>query len=165
MPDRPNPAIVDITRDGVPFPSDRGSESESRILLNPVDLAYIGLKGAGAPVWDKVDGSRTVASVARELEAEFEAIPRVIRAGTSLMLETFDRWACGGLGADPWPAGAGGDSDEPGTAHRCLRARDVGHSGCDRRIRYPPASQPHAVMSRVNCRAPMRDHQERHRWY
>ena len=32
-----------------------------RILLSPKDFSYFGLTGTGAPVWDLIDGDRSVA--------------------------------------------------------------------------------------------------------
>lgn len=49
-----------------------------RILLSPRDFAYFGLAGAGAPVWDKIDGTRRLSEIVAAMESEFDADPGVI---------------------------------------------------------------------------------------
>jgi hypothetical protein len=44
-----------------------------RVVLSPKDFAYFGIEGSGAPVWDLIDGVRTVDDIVAALESEFEA--------------------------------------------------------------------------------------------
>ena len=53
-----------------------------RILLSPKDFAYFGLAGAGAPVWDRIDGASRLSEIVAALEGEFTAEPGVIRGET-----------------------------------------------------------------------------------
>lgn len=57
------------------------------ILLSPKDFAYFGASGAGSPVWDLIDGERTVDAIVAELEGRFEAEPGVVRQDTVEFLE------------------------------------------------------------------------------
>ena len=68
-----------------------------RILLSPKDFSYFGLQGTGAPVWDLIDGERSVGEIIAELEAQYEADAGVIRADT---LEYLDALVASGL-AEP----------------------------------------------------------------
>lgn len=52
------------------------------ILLSPKDFSYFGAMGSGGPVWDLIDGQRTVGEIIAELEATYTAEPGVIRAET-----------------------------------------------------------------------------------
>lgn len=65
-----------------------------RILLSPKDFSYFGLTGTGAPVWDLIDGDRSVAAIVAELERQYEAAPDVIRNETE---EFLDALASSGL--------------------------------------------------------------------
>ena len=65
-----------------------------RILLSPKDFSYFGLQGTGAPVWDLIDGERSVGQIIEELEAQYEADAGVIRADT---LEYLDALVASGL--------------------------------------------------------------------
>ena len=65
-----------------------------RILLSPKDFSYFGLQGTGAPVWDLIDGERSVGQIIAELEAQYEADSGVIRADT---LEYLDALVASGL--------------------------------------------------------------------
>lgn len=53
-----------------------------RILLSPKDYSYFRLGGTGAPVWDLIDGSRTLDDIVVSLESEFAAEPGTIRLET-----------------------------------------------------------------------------------
>ena len=65
-----------------------------RILLSPKDFSYFGLQGTGAPVWDLIDGERSVGVIIAELEAQYDAGVGVIRADT---LEYLDALVASGL--------------------------------------------------------------------
>ena len=65
-----------------------------RVLLSPKDFSYFGLAGAGAPVWDLIDGEASVDAIVAALEAEFMAEPGVIRHET---LEFVDALLAAGL--------------------------------------------------------------------
>lgn len=65
-----------------------------RILLSPKDFSYFGLQGTGAPVWDLIDGERSVGEIIAELEAQYDAEPGVIRADT---VEYLDALVASGL--------------------------------------------------------------------
>jgi hypothetical protein len=65
-----------------------------RILLSPKDFAYFGLTGAGAPVWDLIDGNRSLEAILVELDSSFDADSAVIQAET---LEFIDALAASGL--------------------------------------------------------------------
>ena len=75
-----------------------------RVVLSPKDYAYFGMKGAGARVWDLVDGSRTVDDIVEALKTEFEASDETIRAETLAFL---DALVTAGLVADLGPPPAG----------------------------------------------------------
>lgn len=57
------------------------------ILLSPKDFAYFGATGTGSPVWDLVDGERSVDDIVAELEGTFEAEPGAIRKDTVEFLD------------------------------------------------------------------------------
>lgn len=65
-----------------------------RVLLSPKDFSYFGLKGSGAPVWDLVNGDRSVDQILNELRDSYDAEPGVIEAET---LEFIDALAAAGL--------------------------------------------------------------------
>ena len=65
-----------------------------RILLSPKDFSYFGLVGTGAPVWDLIDGERSVDLIVTELEAKFDAPDGQIRTETD---EFIDALAAAGL--------------------------------------------------------------------
>ena len=65
-----------------------------RILLSPKDFSYFGLTGTGAPVWDLIDGERTLDAIISELQTSYEAPEAVIRAES---LEFVDALAAAGL--------------------------------------------------------------------
>ena len=65
-----------------------------RILLSPKDFSYFGLTGTGAPVWDLIDGTRSVDVIITDLEGQFEAPDGQIRAETN---EFIDALAAAGL--------------------------------------------------------------------
>lgn len=58
-----------------------------RILLSPKDFSYFGLAGAGAPVWDKIDGTRRLSEIVAALESEFAAEPGVIDRETRAFVQ------------------------------------------------------------------------------
>ncbi len=58
-----------------------------RILLSPTDFSYFRLGGAGAPVWDKIDGVRTIEQIVSELESEFAGDLGTIRQETQRFIE------------------------------------------------------------------------------
>lgn len=53
-----------------------------RIVLSPKDYSYFRLGGTGAPVWDLIDGQRTVQQIVAELESQFDAEPGVVQHET-----------------------------------------------------------------------------------
>lgn len=65
-----------------------------RILLSPKDFSYFGLQGTGAPVWDLIDGERSVGAIIAELEAAYDADAGVIRSDT---VEYLDALVASGL--------------------------------------------------------------------
>ena len=65
-----------------------------RILLSPKDFSYFGLQGTGAPVWDLIDGERSVGEIIAELEDAYAAEEGAIRADT---LEYLDALVAAGL--------------------------------------------------------------------
>lgn len=65
-----------------------------RILLSPKDFSYFGLTGTGAPVWDLIDGARSVDTIIATLEGTFDAPDGQIRAETD---EFIDALAAAGL--------------------------------------------------------------------
>lgn len=64
------------------------------ILLSPSDFSYFGALGTGGPVWEMVDGQRTVGGLIAELETRYTADPGVIRAET---IEFLDALRAAGL--------------------------------------------------------------------
>lgn len=52
------------------------------ILLSPEDYSYFGAQGTGGPVWEMIDGQRTVGQIIAELETAYSAQSGVIRAET-----------------------------------------------------------------------------------
>lgn len=64
------------------------------ILLSPKDFTYFGAQGTGAPVWELVDGERSIDTIVAELESRYEAEPGVIRTET---LEYLDALVAAGL--------------------------------------------------------------------
>lgn len=86
-----------VTDDRIPVRTIGAVEAEvdgERILLSPKDFAYFGLIGAGAPVWDLVDGARSMDEIIAELEQSFDADTAIIRAET---LDFVDALAASGL--------------------------------------------------------------------
>jgi len=65
-----------------------------RILLSPKDFSYFGLTGTGAPVWDLIDGTRSVDVIIADLAGQFEAPDGQISAETN---EFIDAPAAAGL--------------------------------------------------------------------
>ena len=63
------------------------------ILLSPSDFSYFGAAGTGAPVWELVDGQRSVGGIVAELEAKYEAPEGVIRAETLEFIEVLTTWS------------------------------------------------------------------------
>ena len=75
-----------VTSDSIPSRAQGAVEAEvdgDRILLSPTDFSYFGLTGAGAPVWDLIDGERSVAVIVAALETQFDA-PEGVIASESL---------------------------------------------------------------------------------
>ena len=58
-----------------------------RVVLSPKDFAYFGIEGSGAPVWDLIDGARTIDDIVASLEAEYEAPEGTIRTETLAFLD------------------------------------------------------------------------------
>lgn len=79
------PRAVDFTDESLPTRVTGSVQAEvdgELILLSPKDFSYFGAAGTGGPVWDLVDGTRTVGQIVAELESQYEAEPGVIRAET-----------------------------------------------------------------------------------
>jgi hypothetical protein len=57
------------------------------ILLSPKDFSYFGAVGSGGPVWDLIDGQRSVGDIIGALEAQYTAEPGVIRAETTEFID------------------------------------------------------------------------------
>ena len=51
-----------------------------RVLLNPVDLSYVGLNATAAAVWELVDGQRSVDAISELAAAQFDGDTDVITA-------------------------------------------------------------------------------------
>ncbi len=88
---------VDFNDASVPSRSSGAVEAEvdgELILLSPKDFSYFGAQGAGGPVWEMVDGQRTVGEIIEQLVENFEADPGVIRADT---IEFLDALGAAGL--------------------------------------------------------------------
>lgn len=82
-----------ITDDLVPVRASGAVEAEvdgELILLSPSDFSYFGAAGTGAPVWELVDGQRSVGGIVAELEAKYEAPEGVIRAETLEFIEALE---------------------------------------------------------------------------
>lgn len=60
------------------------------ILLSPVDFSYFGAAGSGAPIWDLIDGQRSLGSIIAELEAGYEAPEGAIRLETVQFIEALE---------------------------------------------------------------------------
>ncbi len=58
-----------------------------RVVLSPKDFAYFGINGSGAPVWDLIDGSRTVDDIVAALEGEYVAPEGTIRTEALAFLD------------------------------------------------------------------------------
>lgn len=79
-----------ITGDQVPRYATGAVQAEvdgELILLSPKDFAYFGATGSGSPVWDLIDGERTVDAIVADLETRFEAEPGVVRKDTCDFIE------------------------------------------------------------------------------
>lgn len=90
-------SVVDFVDDSVPTRVVGAVQAEvdgELILLSPKDFSYFGAAGTGGPVWDLVDGTRTVGQIISELEGQYEAEPGVIRAET---VEFIDALRAAGL--------------------------------------------------------------------
>jgi hypothetical protein len=73
-----------------------------RVVLSPRDFAYFAIEGSGAPVWDLIDGHRTVDSIVEALTAEFSAPEGTIRGETLAFLDALaDAGLVSELGAPP----------------------------------------------------------------
>lgn len=57
------------------------------VLMSPKDFAYFGTAGSGDPVWELIDGSRSVDQIVADLESRFAAEPGVIRTQTLAFLD------------------------------------------------------------------------------
>lgn len=62
-----------------------------KILLSPKDFSYFGMAGAGQPVWELIDGTRSVAVIVSELETRFDAPTEQIHQDVVVFLETCQR--------------------------------------------------------------------------
>lgn len=51
-----------------------------RVLMSPKDFAYFGLVDTGAPVWDLIDGSRSIIEIVEILQVDYDGDPEQIRA-------------------------------------------------------------------------------------
>jgi hypothetical protein len=51
-----------------------------RVLLSPKDLAYFGLEGTGAVIWDRIAEPIRLGELVDQLTAEYQADPELIRA-------------------------------------------------------------------------------------
>ncbi len=60
------------------------------ILLSPTDFSYFGAAGTGGPVWELIDGERTVGAIVAELESSYDAPEGVIRNETLEFLEALE---------------------------------------------------------------------------
>jgi len=79
-----------VNSESVPCRAQGAVEAEvdgDRILLSPSDFSYFGLTGAGAPVWDLIDGQRSVASIVSELETQYDAPEGVIASESLIFLD------------------------------------------------------------------------------
>lgn len=90
---------MELVPDGsvVPRRLDRVIQAEvdgDLVLLSPKDYSYFGATGVGADVWDRIDGTRSLDEIIRDLELEFEAEDGAIRADT---LEFVDALVAAGL--------------------------------------------------------------------
>lgn len=65
-----------------------------QILLSPKDMSYFGLRNTGGPVWELVDGQRTVGQVVQQLQEDYDGDADEIREQT---LEFLDALAASGL--------------------------------------------------------------------
>jgi hypothetical protein len=60
------------------------------ILLSPTDFSYFGATGTGGPVWELIDGERTVGRIISDLESAYDAPSGVIRAETIEFIEALE---------------------------------------------------------------------------
>ncbi len=77
--------MSEIAGSAVPRRADRVVQAAvdgELVLMSPKDFAYFGTAGAGDPVWELIDGERSVDQIVAELEARFVADPGVIRTQT-----------------------------------------------------------------------------------
>lgn len=65
-----------------------------QILLSPKDMSYFGLRNTGGPVWELIDGERTVSDVVASLQERYEGDADEIREQT---LEFLDALVASGL--------------------------------------------------------------------
>ncbi|MDQ1246072.1 MAG: PqqD family protein [Actinomycetota bacterium] len=82
--------VVAFTDDSVPTRVVGAVQAEvdgELILLSPKDFSYFGAAGTGGPVWDLVDGTRSVGQIVAQLEEQYTADPGVIRAETVEFLD------------------------------------------------------------------------------
>ncbi len=88
---------ITITAEMIPTRTVGAVEAEvdgERILLSPKDFSYFGLTGTGAPVWDLIDGERSVGTIIAGLQDEYDAEATLIEAES---MEFIDALAAAGL--------------------------------------------------------------------
>lgn len=89
--------MAELAGSVVPRRADRVVQAQvdgELVLLSPKDFAYFGALGTGEPVWELIDGVRSLDAIVAELEAGYEAPPGVIRAQCA---EFVDALAAAGL--------------------------------------------------------------------
>jgi hypothetical protein len=89
--------VTELTDESVPTRVVGAVQAEvdgELILLSPKDFSYFGAAGTGGPVWELVDGTRSLGQIVATLESQYEAEPGVIRAET---IEFIDALRAAGL--------------------------------------------------------------------
>ncbi len=77
----------------VPMRADGVLEADvdgQRILMSPSGFTYFGLVETGAPIWDLIDGQRSVDDLVVELLERYEGDPARIRTEVDAFLSGLD---------------------------------------------------------------------------